>query len=257
LNSIGRITEIWRYPISSLGGERIASTIVTDAGIVGDRQFALVDDATGVPAAPEKHARWRKALHLQARCVAGELPTITFPDGPCCAVNDRALNALLSDYFEFAVAIAANGPIDGHPDFRRTEHRHMHFPIHVLTTASLQHVAELRQVEAVDVRRFRPTVLIETGDIRGFAEKQWIGQSLHLGAVALRAVEETTRCGMTFIPQPGIEDDPEILRTILRNNRRHLGLNCSVESIGTLQEGDDVSVGTSDYALASAGAASR
>jgi uncharacterized protein YcbX len=237
---VGRIAEIWRYPVSSLGGERLSDAGLTAAGITGDRQFALVDAATGLPAAPEKHARWRKALHLHAQCAAGALPTITFPDGSCCPVDDMALNGMLSDYFGFATAVAAHQPVVGHPDFPRTAHRDAHFPVHALTTASLNRLAELRQVETVDVRRFRPTVLIET-DAVGFVEKQWIGHNLRIGGgVRLQAIEETTRCGMTFIEQPGVADDPDILRTILRHNRRHLGINCTIDRFGSLREGDDV-----------------
>jgi MOSC domain-containing protein len=243
LKQVGRIAEIWRYPVSSLGGERLPRASLDAAGVVGDRQYALIDRETGLPAAPEKHARWRKALNLQAHGVTGQLPTITFPDGHRCPVNDASLNGRLSDYFGFATAVAAHEPIAGHPDFPRAAHRHAHFPIHVLTTASLQRLADLRQVETVDVRRFRPTVLIETGGTIGFAEKQWIGQSLRLGTLSVHAQEETTRCGMTFIAQPGVDEDPEILRNILRHNKRHLGINCTVDGVGTLHEGDDVFVG--------------
>jgi len=239
LKQVGRIAEIWRYPVSSLGGERLASVTLTAAGVDGDRQFALIDSATGVPAAPEKHVRWRKALQLQAHSVVGQLPIIRFPDGQCRPVDDRALSEVLSDYFGFPAAVAAHEPVDGHPEFPRTGHRHAHFPMHVLTTASLQRLAELRQVATVDVRRFRPTVLIDTA-ADGFVEKQWIGRGLSLGGVGLQAMEETTRCGMTFIAQPEVEEDPDILRTILRHNKRHLGINCTIDRVGSLHEGDDV-----------------
>jgi hypothetical protein len=145
---------------------------------------------------------------------------------------------MLSDYFGFATAVAAHQKVESHPDFPRTEHRDAHFPVHLLTTASMKRLAELRQVDTVDVRRFRPTVLIDT-DAGGFAEKQWIGHSLRLGDdVGLQAVEETTRCGMTFIEQPGVADDPDILRTILRHNKRHFGINCTIDRTGSLHEGD-------------------
>lgn len=243
MNSVGRIAGLWRYPVSSLGGEQLTSVALTAKGIDGDRRFALIDAESGHPAAPEKHARWRDGLHLQAQCVAGQLPTIRFPDGHRLQVDDPSLNGMLSEYFGFAVAIAANEPIEGHPGFLRTEHRHRHFPVHALTTASLQRLAEVRQVETVDVKRFRPTVLLETGAASGFAEKQWIGRSLRLGEVTVYVQEETTRCGMTFIAQPGFEDDPEILRSILRHNKRHLGINCTVDVVGILQVGDKVFVG--------------
>lgn len=255
---IGKIAEIWRYPVSSLAGERIASACLTIGGVVDDRQFGLIDGETGLPAAPEKHARWRKALLLKANGVAGQLPTITFPDGLCRPVDDQALNGMLSGYFGFDAVLAAHEAIDGYPDFPRTEQRHPHFPVHVLTTASLRRIAEVRQTDAVDVRRFRPTVLIETGEASGFVEKNWIGHSLRLGAVRLRAEEETTRCGITFIAQPEIEDDPEVLRSILRHNKRHLGINCTVDATGTLHVGDEVfSDDTPAQALSSAPAPTR
>lgn len=255
---IGRIAELWRYPVSSLAGERVASVSLTTSGVVDDRLFGLIDGETGLPAAPEKHARWRGALHLQANHVAGQLPTITFPDGRCLAVDDRALNTMLSDHFGFDAILACHEAIDGYPDFPRTSQRHPHFPVHILTTASLRRLAEVRQVDAVDVRRFRPTVLIETFDASGFVEKNWIGQSLRLGEVGIHAEEETTRCGITFIAQPGVEDDPEVLRSILRHNKRHLGINCTMEATGTLKVGDDVFIHDAPaQAVSSAPAAAR
>lgn len=255
---IGRIAELWRYPVSSLAGERVESVSLTAGGVIDDRQFGLIDAETGLPAAPEKHARWRKALHLQAHSVAGQLPTITFPDGLCRAVDDRALNGMLSDYFGFETVLAAHEAIEGYPDFPRTGQRHPHFPVHALTTASLRRVAEVRQIDAVDVRRFRPTVLIETVEASGFIEKNWIGHGLRLGAVGLRVEEETTRCGVTFIEQPGVEDDPEVLRSILRHNKRHLGVNCTVDATGTLHVGDEVFIDdTSAQALSSTSALAR
>ena len=66
MDPVGRIAEIWRYPVSSVGGERMLFTGVTAIGLAGDRQFALIDVETGRPAAPEFEVRWRKALALHA-----------------------------------------------------------------------------------------------------------------------------------------------------------------------------------------------
>lgn len=215
---------------------------VSSAGVAGDRQYGMIDLATGRAAAPEKDHRWRKALHLEARSVSGKLPTIFFPNGHAYALDDRSLDGVLSDYFGFAVAVAAYDREEGHFDFPLTQHRNLHFPMHVLTTTSLEHLAGLRQVDAIDSRRFRPTVLIETiGD--GFLEDRWIGRQLRIGAVELTAKEKTKRCGMTFIAQPGLDDDPEILRSILRHNKRDLGIYCSIDKIGTLQVGDELFIG--------------
>jgi uncharacterized protein len=112
--------------------------------------------------------------------------------------------------------------------------------MHLLTSASLQHLAMLRNVEKIDCRRFRPSVLIEPIGGNGFVEHQWIGRRIHLGQVDLIAQEETKRCGMTFISQPGVDDDPEILRNILGHNGRNLGIYCGVDRGDTIEVGDEV-----------------
>jgi uncharacterized protein YcbX len=97
-------------------------------------------------------------------------------------------------------------------------------------------------VDSVDVRRFRPNILLQStseGEDTCFAEAAWIGRRGRTKNVALAVQEEATRCGMTIIPQPGIEDDPEILRTILRRNRRRLGAYCTVAETGAMFVGDD------------------
>ena len=190
-------------------------------GVDGDRQYGLIDAASGLPAVPEKDLRWRKALHLQAAS-GGELsPSISFPDGQTYSIEDRVLNAALTDYFGFATAVAAYEHTVRRFDFPLTKFRHRHFAMHMLTTASLQYLAKLRQVDAIDSRRLRPTVLIEVEGC-GFVENAWIGRSLCLGTNRLTAQEATKRCGVTFISQPGLVEDPEILRSILRHNNRNL-----------------------------------
>lgn len=238
MHLVGRVAEVWRYPVSSIGGERMDSARLSAVGIDGDRLFGLIDDATGVPAAPEKDCRWRKALHLAARSGADALPTICFPGGRSYKVNEPGLKSALSDYFGFATAIATYAH-SGRTDFPITHYRHQHFPAHLLTTASLRYLAKLGNVDAVDCRRFRPNILIEPNN-SGFVEDQWVGRRLRFGEIDLIAQEETKRCGVTFISQPGIDEDPEILRNILRYNKRNLGIYCAVNSDGMVHVGDEV-----------------
>lgn len=242
LRLAGRIIEIWRYPVSSVGGERISRAKLCPDGVEGDRQYGLIDAATGMPAVPEKDTRWRKALHLEAAHVDGDFPVISFPDGQRCSLNDGSLNEVLTDYFGFATAIAAYEQTERRSGFPLTNFRHRHFPLHLLTTASLQHLAVLCKADAIDSRRFRPTVLIDVDKDSGFVETGWIGRRLRLGPFELRAEEDTKRCGVTFISQPGLEEDPEILRNILRNNKRNLGIYCSIDLSGKIELGDEVFV---------------
>lgn len=236
MTSLGRISEIWSYPVSAISGERLGSVQISPTGVAGDRAYALIDASSGAAAAPEREARWRKALFLQATQKENAPPSIVFPDGHVASVEHPALNARLSDYFGFPVAIGVYASDAGFP---LTQHRHTHFPLHLLTTASLSHLAVLRQ-SPMDVRRFRPTILVETNGKAGFVEDGWVGYRIRLGEATLEVNEQAKRCGVTFLAQPGLAEDPDILRSIVRYNKRHLGVYCSVLRAGTVRQGDEL-----------------
>jgi hypothetical protein len=42
-----RVRELWRYPVKSMGGERLERTAIGDKGVIGDRGWALRDEAAG------------------------------------------------------------------------------------------------------------------------------------------------------------------------------------------------------------------
>ena len=46
-NSVGSIQNIWRYAVKSMGGEELNEALVTDGGLLGDRGYAVIDQATG------------------------------------------------------------------------------------------------------------------------------------------------------------------------------------------------------------------
>ena len=48
----GSVVALWRYPVKSMMGEELNFSEVTDRGLLGDRQFAVVDRATGKVAGP-------------------------------------------------------------------------------------------------------------------------------------------------------------------------------------------------------------
>jgi uncharacterized protein len=118
------------------------------------------------------------------------------------------------------------------------------FPIHVLTTASLDTMARLNPAATWDVRRFRPNFLIETRpDIKGLVEAEWDGRKLRVGGVELKCELPTVRCGMTIQAQAGLEKDPSILRTIVKDADQNLGIYASVATAGEVRVGDLVELG--------------
>ena len=42
------VREIWRFPVKSMGGERVEQVTVSDTGIIGDRAWGVRDEATGM-----------------------------------------------------------------------------------------------------------------------------------------------------------------------------------------------------------------
>src|SRR5438874_2011705 len=44
---VGRVSELWWYPVKSFLGQRVDSFTVTPKGVPGDRGFGLADAATG------------------------------------------------------------------------------------------------------------------------------------------------------------------------------------------------------------------
>jgi uncharacterized protein YcbX len=77
---------------------------------------------------------------------------------------------------------------------------------------------------ALDERRFRPNILIET-ESSGFPEDACHGQDFAVGVGArLRVVEHTERCVMVGLTQDELPDDPRILRAAARVNAACLGV---------------------------------
>ena len=115
------------------------------------------------------------------------------------------------------------------------------FPINLLTTASLQKMAQLNPSAIWDVRRFRPNFLVETGDqLEGLVEAGWAGRTLRLGEVELKLEIPCARCGMTTHPQKDLPKDPSVLRTIVKDGNQNMGIYASVISSGTVKVGDVV-----------------
>lgn len=238
---LGTVEEIWRYPVSSLGGERLMSVELSSQGIAGDRGWGIVDVESRQTAAPEKEVRWRPALFLNAR-MAGDVPEIGFPDGDWLSVFGNSIGVRLSDHFGFEVAAWPYGVPDMEHggDEHVATNRYEPSPLHLLTTNALEHLSTLVGTETVESRRFRPNIVLKMHGPAGFCETDWLGQSLQIGSALVGVREETKRCGMTLIPQPDLEENANILRSILRQNRRNFGVYGSVDSLGTVSIGDGV-----------------
>lgn len=116
------------------------------------------------------------------------------------------------------------------------------YPVHVLTTSSLRAVAEHAGADEVDVRRFRPNLLVD-GAPDGLAEQEWVGGILRVGEVGLRAEIPTVRCTVPLREQAGgLAADPAVSKAVSRIGDRCLGVYAETAEPGVLRVGDPVSI---------------
>lgn len=226
---IGRVAGLWRYPASSLAGERLGSITVGPDGVDGDRLYGLVDTATWDIARPDAAKKWHGVPRIGTRLAAGRLE-VCIPGGAWLAAPgeeaDRAASAFLG--FEASIRPFEVGT-------RLTAPRYKKAPVHLLTTASLAELNALHPAGDPDPRRFRPNILVDMQPVAGrFPETEWIGRKIAIGEVELTVSEPCRRCGFTIIAQDGFDNDPDILRTLVRKNAHNLGVYCEVTRPGKI-----------------------
>ncbi len=114
-------------------------------------------------------------------------------------------------------------------------------PVHLLSTTSLASLAG--GDEPYDVRRFRPNILVDVDDPDAdFPEAAWVGAEIQIGSAAIVVTIPTIRCVVPTRPQPGIELDRGLTRSLAQRTDRLLGVYADVTRPGLLRVGDVVSV---------------
>jgi uncharacterized protein YcbX len=117
------------------------------------------------------------------------------------------------------------------------------YPVMVMTTSALRSLQEAVPGSAVDVRRFRPSLLVDSGDAPGHPERDWVGHRIRVGEVELDVVGGCPRCVMvTRAVGDDLPADPAILRHVVRDLGQDVGVYATVVRPGTVATGDAVTV---------------
>jgi uncharacterized protein YcbX len=243
---VGRVAELWRYPVKSFAGERIDRADVDAAGIPGDRRFALRSLGSGKILSAKRPSIGTRLLELGAR-LDPDSGTVTIDlGGRTVTTADRAgveaAPALaLSDVtvdFPIALATAKNSFVDL-------------AGLQMVTTASLAELAAQSPASDVSVERFRPSLVIDTGAESGFVENEWAGRAAQLGGAEIAFTVASPRCVMTTLAQHSLPRDLAILRTLADHNRIEmeglgryacLGIYAEVTTPGTVAVGDSLTL---------------
>lgn len=247
--SVGTVAELWRFPVKSMLGERLQQADLTEKGVVGDRQFAIVDDETGKIVSVKRPRRWGRMFEITASTEQGTVK-VSLPDGSALAVDDPALPARLSELFDRPVSVASSPPPDAGYDeawvrelkdgvapylgmeselidgeefidggaFMRANQNFFDFgALHIVATSSTNELAVHGSGGRFEPRRFRPNIVIDGPDV-GFVESEWQGRTLTIGPVRLVIGIPVPRCVMTTLAQGDLPFDRQVLRTITAAN---------------------------------------
>ncbi len=265
---VGTVSELWRFPIKSMGGERLTEAELGPEGLAGDRALALLDVASGALVSAS-HRDYPGLLDWHARSLApprrGGRPTIevTAPTGERWTDDDPALVARLSAHFgrpvalagartaAFAARQAAFFAEAGVPDVAPAGALVDLCPVSVISAATVATLAGLAPASRVELRRFRMNLVV-TGTAAGFPENDWVGAGLALGdAVRLDVLLPDPRCSMVSLAQGDLSRDPSLLRTIVAANSRPVGTGApepcagvyaTVATPGHIRAGDPVAL---------------
>jgi uncharacterized protein len=115
--TIGQVAEMFRYPVKSLGGERVEHADISPRGVLGDRLWAVRDLERGVTSSARQlpvlltaTARYPGPVAPDAGPGNAPVVEITFPDGTVLSSSDGGVDAKLSELAGRDVELTALPP---------------------------------------------------------------------------------------------------------------------------------------------------
>lgn len=250
-----RVAELWRYPVKSLRGERLARAVAVSDGFAGDRSWGILDSATGRILTGRREPR---LLFGSASLTSDGVPRVVLPAGDVVVGQGPATDAKLSEWLERRVQLVAatESPAARAEFFRDAtddaseavewtmpKDRFVDaMPLLVLTTAGLRAGKAAYPAGDWSTRRFRPNILVEV-DGDEWIEDTWVDRALRLGSIVVTPRSRCERCTMVTRAQPDLAKDVEIFKTLARTHGSHAGMWSSIETTGSVAEGDTISFG--------------
>jgi uncharacterized protein YcbX len=206
------VAELWRYPVKSMAGEPLEQVMVGSRGLEGDR-VVHVEDAQGKVVTARTHPR---LLGHRACLDSAREPRI---DGRLWTEPE---------------ALAEVERIVG-PGARLVRDEGVHrfdvLPLLVATDGAIK-------AFGYDGRRLRPNLVI--AGVEGLAERTWPGRRLQIGEVVIGLESLRGRCVMTTFDPDTLEQDRQVLTSIVRRFGGKLALNAVVMRGGRVRRGDAV-----------------
>ncbi len=207
------VSQLWRYPVKSLGGEALLSADLTSGGIPGDRIVHVAG-----PRGPLTGRTRHGLLTVSASTGPGGVPRV---DGHPW------------DSKRAAQIIAEHGPEGAHLVADNSPQRFDILNLLVATDGAVERFGH-------DVRRLRPNIVL--AGVGADLEPQLPGRALAIGEALIGVHSVRQRCVVTTIDPDNGEQDRTVLRRIRDVFGGELALNCWVIRPGTVRVDDPVSI---------------
>lgn len=212
---VGRVVGLWRYPVKSMAAEPLTEVDVSWHGFSGDRRWAFIRDGVTHSGFPWLTLRERRDLnHYRPSFVDP-----TQPDKSATIVRTPAG----VDYDVTDPALAAEICPQGARVIRQDRGVFDTFPLSLITTQTVARLGELVGVE-LDVRRFRPNIVIESAEDAPFLEDSWVGCVLSIGGMRMRIDKRDGRCVVITIDPVTTERNADVFRAVALDRQGCLGV---------------------------------
>src|SRR4029077_15826188 len=242
LIEIGFVEAIFRYPVKSMGGERLDAANLGWHGLDGDRRLAFrrMNDRSGFPwltasKLPDliQFAPLRRRGDAREDGAQGDLPThIRTPDGEEMPVFGEDLAAEVGRRYGAPVEMMQLN----HGIFDEAN-------ISVIAFDTVREIGRLA-AQSPDGRRFRPNVVARLLRSVPFQEDKWLGGVLSFGegddAPAITVTMRDVRCSMVNLDPDSASPAPEVLKAVVRANQNHAGVYGAVTRTGRLAVGQTI-----------------
>lgn len=236
LSEIGHVEAIFRYPVKSMAGESLEAAELGWHGIEGDRRLAFrrVRDHSGMPwLTASKLPDLVRFVPLRRDGANGDVPThIRTPDG-------KEMPAFGEDLAK-DVERRYGAPV------QMMQLRHGIFDdasISVIASDTVREIGRLAG-RSLDVRRFRPNIVVGLLRSVAFQEDEWLGSVLSFGegddAPCVAVTMRDERCSMVNLDPDSATPSPEVMKAIVVANQNYAGIYGAVTRTGRIAVGQTI-----------------
>lgn len=265
-----QLSEIYIYPVKSLGGVRMDEAEVTDRGLQHDRRWMLIDENNRFISQREYPQLALFEVIIQDSNLvitdrkSGKILTVShspiYPNTPSINVtvwDDEVAACEVSkktnDFFTQALGMSTRLVYMQDESLRKTDANYSlkgdeitsfsdGYPILIIGQSSLDDLNN-RLAEFITINRFRPNFVFTGGT--EFEEDEW--HEFKVGEIKFFGVKPCARCIMTTIdPLTGKKKGKEPLLTLNRyrkaGNKILFGQNVLISQLGKVLVGDIIEV---------------